>query len=192
MGFSEAISVHDALIDTPNTGATETIGSRLRKRRRTNSSPTKDTSPAPKRTQSKKAAPATRQRRQAKSSDQDAFTSTEGSVPHTQNQDVDLEASPARGADPMLQAEGQGSTSPPQGIFGSPTQVQGGPDFNTVIADIIDHGDRVDTHYASRGYNAMGSLENGHLGASFTLKTQSLPVLENLVGFPKSMIIAGH
>ncbi len=79
--------------------------------------------------------------------------------------------------------EGTSLGTQPQATPGHlPTQTAGDADFNTVIADIINHGETVDNHYASRGYNTIGLVHNGYLGASFNLKIQSLPVLENLVG----------
>lgn len=82
--------------------------------------------------------------------------------------------------------EGNNFEAQPQiALSPAPAQSLGGLDFNTVIADIINHGETVDNHYASRGYNTMGIINNGYLGASFYLKTQSLPVLENLVGFQR-------
>jgi len=80
--------------------------------------------------------------------------------------------------------KGKTLTTQPQPTLGTPpAHGPGGPNFNTVIADIINHGETVDNHYASSGYNTIRMVNYGHLGASFTLKTQSLSVLENLVGF---------
>ena len=58
------------------------------------------------------------------------------------------------------------------------------PDINTVIADIINHGETVESHCASQGYAAMGMVDTesySKLGASLHLKLQSLPILDNLV-----------
>ena len=57
------------------------------------------------------------------------------------------------------------------------------PDINTVIAEIINHGETVES--ASQGYAAMGMVDTesySQLGASLHLKLQSLPILDNLVG----------
>lgn len=57
------------------------------------------------------------------------------------------------------------------------------PDINTVISDIINHGETVEGHYASQGYTAMGMVDTesySQLGASLHLKLQSLPILDNL------------
>ena len=57
-------------------------------------------------------------------------------------------------------------------------------DINTVIADIINHGETVESHCASQGYAAMGMVDTesySQLGASLHLKLQSLPILDNLV-----------
>ena len=56
------------------------------------------------------------------------------------------------------------------------------PDLAAVIASIIDHGENVDSHF--RGYSVMGMVDTESflpLGASLHLKTQSLPILDNLV-----------
>lgn len=58
------------------------------------------------------------------------------------------------------------------------------PDINTVIADIINHGETVESHCASQGYAAMGMVDTesySQLGASLHLRLQSLPILDNLV-----------
>ena len=50
-----------------------------------------------------------------------------------------------------------------------------------IIEDIIDHGEHVDS---LRGYDEMGFVDTESLptlGASLHLKTQSLPILDNLV-----------
>lgn len=57
------------------------------------------------------------------------------------------------------------------------------PDINTVIADIINHGETVESHCASQGYAAMGMVDTesySQLGASLHLRLQSLPILDNL------------
>ena len=58
------------------------------------------------------------------------------------------------------------------------------PDLNSVFAEIINHGETVET--ASQGYAAMGMVDTesySQLGASLHLKLQSLPILDNLVGY---------
>lgn len=60
------------------------------------------------------------------------------------------------------------------------------PDINTVIADIINHGETVESHCASQGYAAMGMVDTesySQLGASLHLRLQSLPILDNLVSW---------
>ena len=65
-----------------------------------------------------------------------------------------------------------------------PAQATHPPDINTVISDIINHGETVESHCASQGNTAMGMVDTesySQLGASLHLKLQSLPILDNLV-----------
>ena len=58
------------------------------------------------------------------------------------------------------------------------------PDLTAIITRIIDHGEHIDNHYAAQGYDVMGMVDTESflpLGASLHLKTQSLPILDNLV-----------
>lgn len=61
---------------------------------------------------------------------------------------------------------------------GSPTQ-----DFQAVMLDIISHSETLDSLRASQGYEEMGTVDTASFlpqGADLHLKTQSLPVLDNL------------
>ena len=64
------------------------------------------------------------------------------------------------------------------------------PDLAAVIANIIDHGEHVDSHWAAQGYEydgmAVGTEDWISVDASLHLKIQSLPILDNLVGFEES------
>ena len=67
-----------------------------------------------------------------------------------------------------------------------PSQGAHPPDINTVIADIINHGETVESHCASQSSTAMGMVDTesySQLGASLHLKLQSLPILDNLVSY---------
>ena len=79
------------------------------------------------------------------------------------------------------------STSNDQILIGEPSTQGAAPtDINTVIAEIIDHGETVESHCASQGYAAMGMVDTesySQLGASLHLKLQSLPILDNLVSW---------
>lgn len=169
---------------TPRNGM-ETIGSRLRKRRRDDSPTAAETTPVSKRAYSKKGDSMSGKSGQAKFSNQDPLASLDTGAQDTPNEHLEDDAISAREVQPVSKANGEASIHQQQSIFrGNPPQGRGAPDFNTVIADIINHGETVDNHYASRNYDAMGLVDSGnfhHLGASFTLKTQSLPVLDNLV-----------
>ena len=59
------------------------------------------------------------------------------------------------------------------------------PDLAAVIANIIDHGEHVDNHWAAQGYEYDGMAVDTEdwlsVDASLHLKIQSLPILDNLV-----------
>jgi len=163
---------------TNKNGSAETIGSRLRKRRRTNSSAPEDSPPPSKRVQVKKSATkkgtATRtiepsnaatQDRQEMPAENVYDTAQSSHLPHKTDGEEEIV-----GQRPSSRlAEGDGAHI-----------------FHAVIADIINHGETVDNHYATRSYGDISMMNNGnfqHISASFNLKAQSLPVLDNLVSF---------
>ena len=96
-------------------------------------------------------------------------------------------------------APAPGIQQPPQELSTSNDQVPIGEasaqgadptDINSVIAEIIDHGETVENHCASQGYAAMGMVDTesySQLGASLHLKLQSLPILDNLVSYHNSL-----
>ena len=58
------------------------------------------------------------------------------------------------------------------------------PDHNGDTVDESTHGEAVDSRQDAQIYDAMGIVDTEsfhHMGASFHLKTQSLPILDNLV-----------
>lgn len=66
----------------------------------------------------------------------------------------------------------------------SPPAASAAPDLAAVIANIIDHGETVERHYANQAYDEMGMVDTESwlsIGASLHLKVQSLPILDNLV-----------
>ena len=151
----------------------ETIGSRLRKRRRTDISPSGDLSLASKRVQTKKV---------SSTVDPDESPAP-ASTPIQSHQEIAPHSS-VQGFQSIPATDTEALSLPQQPPFGGPPA--DGPDaqdFNAVIADIINHGESVDNHYATRNHDPSmvdsGSLQQ--ISASFTLKTQSLSVLENLV-----------
>lgn len=170
----------------------ETIGSRLRKRRRTSPMPNEDSDespPPPKRAQPQRGASTRGRRTQAAISQQSVPASSRaGSQPPVRA------ASPAPSISlPDAPIPAPGIQQPPQEGPTSNDQLTSGqrppqgvhpPDINTVIADIIDHGETVENHCGSQGYAAMGMVDTesySQLGASLHLKLQSLPILDNLV-----------
>ena len=157
--------------------ATETIGSRLRKRRRTDLSPSEDPPPASKRVQSSKKAPVSEIDRQGPVARGSVFQGT-------QEMATEADYDPPQISNQVSAVDGQHPS------FGRllPDN-HGAPDFNAVIADIINHGETVDNQYAVRHYEDVPMPQAGNFplsSASFKLKTQSLPVLENLVSLRRS------
>ena len=172
----------------------ETIGSRLRKRRRTSPMPhdeSGDSSPPPKRAQSTRGATTRGKRGQAAIAQQDVLASTRAepqSPAHaapSESRDPPSVASPVS-APPIHQPPEESPIANHQLPAGQHPPPQGAQpqDINTVIADIINHGETVESHCGSQGYPAMGMVDTesySQLGASLHLKLQSLPILDNLV-----------
>lgn len=171
----------------------ETIGSRLRKRRRTSpiaNEDSEDSPPPPKRAQPNRGASTRSKRGQAAVSQQSVPASSRAEPqPLVQAASSASKASPPAG--PLASAPH--IQQPPQKEPASNNHLPSGqhpppsahpPDINTVIADIINHGETVESHCASQGYAAMGMVDTesySQLGASLHLKLQSLPILDNLV-----------
>lgn len=171
----------------------ETIGSRLRKRRRTSPMPNDesgDSSPPPKRAQSTRGASARGKRGQAATAQQNMPVSS----PAEPQISVDAAPLESRHSPPVTspasapnvqQSPEESPTAqlhPPTGQ--RPPQAAHPLDINTVFADIINHGETVESHCASQSYAAMGTVDTesySQLGASLHLKLQSLPILDNLV-----------
>lgn len=178
----------------------ETIGSRLRKRRRTDSFLTEESSSAPKRTHARKATAASSKRSEAPGPPQTAFSTpiaktklpqekpplAAGESHHGSQTDYTLKQ-----ANPSENTQQDSSSSVPPPIVGGPHAA----DFNGIITDVINHEEIVDSHYTSQGYDAMGTVdtESFHqLGANLHLKSQSLPILDNLVRFHPGTAHGGH
>ena len=169
----------------------ETIGSRLRKRRRTSPMPNEDSGdspPPPKRAQSTRGASTRGKRGQAATSQ--PSTSLIEIRPPVHAAPPEIEPSPPIASPvpaPSIQQPPQEMpTSDDQlPIQEPPAQGAADPtDINSVIAEIINHGETVESHCASQGYAAMGIVDTesySQLGASLHLKLQSLPILDNLV-----------
>ncbi len=157
----------------------ETIGSRLRKRRRTDSSPTGESPPAPKRASSRKIA--------APSKHGQATPSTSNTGSHqeptcTSNSDRPDEQSREEMGQAKNNAHQITSNSTPhrQEIA---AQGPGAADFK----DVVSNGETVDNHHAYQGNDTVNMVDTesfSQLGAGLHLKTQSLPILDNLVSRP--------
>lgn len=169
----------------------ETIGSRLRKRRRTSPMPNEDsetTPPPPKRAQPHRGAPTRGKRGEAAISQLSVSTHSPAEpqpamhaaspAPITSPPVVSPAVAPSVQQHPQ-DAPTSSNQSGQQSPLGAPPS-----DINAVITDIINHGETVESHYASQGYAAMGMVDTesySQLGASLHLKLQSLPILDNLV-----------
>ena len=193
--------------DDLGNGDNGTIGSRLRKRRRTGSSPSETTPPAPRTSNSLK----------IPSPNSKCTTDGVALQEASQNapQGTTVQHAPEKAPQPgtPLSTPNNASDAPPEDPVVLEPRTSGGtgqshtsqeapsepkrkprdrqaytsvtPDLAAVIARIIDHGEHIDNHYAAQGYDNMGIVDTESflpLGASLHLKTQSLPILDNLVG----------
>ena len=95
-------------------------------------------------------------------------------------------------------SQGKSSGGQQDSSISAPPAMAGGPpatELNGLVADIVGHGETLDSHYASHSYEAMRTVdtESFHkLGASLYLKIQSLPILDNLVSSFPQKALAGH
>jgi hypothetical protein len=186
--------------DDLGNGENGTIGSRLRKRRRTGSSPA--TLPAPRATSSRKPKSPNSKRTPNKASLREASQdSPQDTAVHNASERSPRRVTPIPTSDAPLQnsvtteLRVNGHTEqphipqeapfkPPPKPRERPSYASVAPDLAAVIARIIDHGEHIDNHYAAQGYDDMGMVDTESflpLGASLHLKTQSLPILDNLV-----------
>ena len=162
---------------------TESIGSRLRKRRRADSSPTDDTSPAPKRTQSKNATVSSGKHQQAASSPQ-AASSTSKMKPELSQQANPPFAEGSNQDDFLVMQLEQANTSETTRPKAATNMRPQSGEESDVTAGKSNHGETVDSRQDSHIYDVTDIVdtESFHrVGASFHLKTQSLPILDNLV-----------
>lgn len=150
-----------------------TIGSRLRKRRRS-ASPPRDESPVVAKRQSA---------RQETSPDvtRNKLESTPRGInkrPRTTAQDTPLDIPSATGTLATTAIEITPRISQAPVVPRSPTE-----DFQAVFANIISHGETLESLRASQGYDEMGTVDTASFlpqQANLHLKTQSLPILDNL------------
>lgn len=170
----------------------ETIGSRLRKRRRTGSSPIEKTRPSPRRSVLKKSTlPHVKQPSSTVSgynppsqvdsslsspnSSAQYHTVTQGLVQDSLSQTAsqDLRNGQTVNNSMATRLTPQSSAVLPPEILSQP------PNLATIIANIIEHGEAIE-----RRYLEMGQVDTEgftFLNASHHLKLQSLPILDNLV-----------
>ncbi|MCJ1259131.1 TTAGGG repeat binding factor [Lignoscripta atroalba] len=173
-----------------------TIGSRLRKRRRTGSTPAAGTPPIKKRPNTRHTTSPEDKRSRAEMGPRATATSIEPLTNGTRVKSPSLTplasssisqapSEMSRVPSPASRVSARASRTPAEDFILQ--QQQERPIFSTtapelamIIEDIIDHGEHVDS---LRGYDEMGFVDTESLptlGASLHLKTQSLPILDNL------------
>lgn len=180
----------------------DTIGSRLRKRRRTGSLLTNGATPVSKRPVPKKVtSPNSRRAKTAitvteATKEYDSTPTPEfqphvkADSPHGESTQI-LDTSSAgisNASGTAVNGAVQASSDANEGVSSPDTVSQSheplpissvAPDLAAVIASIIEHGEAVERRYGEMGQVDTESF--GFLGASHHLKTQSLPILDNLV-----------
>lgn len=167
---------HDAKLTAPHEAEVGTIGSRLRKRRRTGSSPVEGT-------------PSKRPNtRQTTSPDSKRNTHTQIETQARESTLPPTHPTMNGTAEPLPEVVEREIHKPaiePAEPAPLPAASSSAPDLAAVIANIIDHGEHVDNHWAAQGYEYDGTAVDSDdwlsVGASLNLKIQSLPILDNLV-----------
>ncbi|KAL8827389.1 MAG: hypothetical protein Q9191_003214 [Dirinaria sp. TL-2023a] len=168
----------------------ETTGTQPRKKRRTEVTPATEAQLAsPRRTTRRKASPL-----QTQPSTASAFTSADSldyvAISHDAPVDPQLKTGegrlPAVGGlsiQKVTESARHNGSVRSSTAQGQAMLTEANPDLATVISNIIEHGETIDSHYAAHGLNELGIVDTESfrpLGASMHLKTQSLPILENL------------
>lgn len=152
----------------------ETIGSRLRKRRRTDSSPTDELPPAPKRPSPNKTTSPNKRTQDSATFNTD---SQQEPMPHGANSPSDERS---KGGPRRSEIDKQEITLTTLEDQEHATQDPGAAE----ISDTVDRSETLDDGHASQGNDNLDKIDTesfSHLGASLHLKTQSLPILDNLV-----------
>ena len=184
-----ARTIPASAVNAPGDKGTESIGTRLRKRRRTDSSPTDESSPAPKRAQSKKATASSGNHGQAASAPKAASSTSKVKPKLSQQAKPPFTAEMNQGDLLAMQLEqpNTSETTQPEAATNTQPQPDKEPhltDHNGVIPGRSSHGETLYSRRDSQVYDVMGKVDTEsfhHIGASFHLKTQSLPILDNLV-----------
>lgn len=182
-------SARPVTVNAPGDKGIESIGTRLRKRRRTDSSPTDDSPPAPKRSQSNKAAASSDKHQQAASPPQAASSASKMKPKLRQQANPPFAIEPDQDdllAMQLEQAIASESALPEAAAITQPQSAEAPqvPDHSGDTAGKSNHEETVDSYQDSQTYDVMGIVDTEsfhHMGASFHLKTQSLPILYNLV-----------
>lgn len=166
---------HDATLTAPHEDEVGTIGSRLRKRRRTGSSPVESTPSKRPNTRQTTSPDSKRNSHLEIQPRESPVAPPQPTMNGTQKHVSEIERHSPK---PAMQPA-QPATLPPAS--------SSAPDLAAVIANIIDHGEHVDNHWAAQGYGSDGLAVDTEdwlsVDASLHLKIQSLPILDNLVGW---------
>ncbi|KAK4691942.1 protein TBF1, partial [Lecanoromycetidae sp. Uapishka_2] len=161
--------------NTPGKYKMETIGSRLRKRRRTDSLPTEDSPPAPKRASPRKST-AVGKRTQANRSSSNAGSLQEPtSFSINRRRDEHIEDETRQ----LKDDEQEHNSNHPPGDQERAAEGLGAVDFGGVV----DRGETEDLRHASRGNEVVDMVDTeafSQMGAGLHLRIQSLPILDNL------------
>lgn len=173
------------LISSPNLGANgvETVGVRLRKRQRVHSYSGEHSPSGVKRVNTRSTDPRDSKHGKGETLGSASETTRTHNLSAALAQKGEL-AEPADNLQNAVNAEIVGPGETP--MVGSTA-----PDFQSIMANIINHSETVDNRYASQGYDEMGVVDTASLlpqGVNLHLKIQSLPILDNLVSLSSKMI----
>lgn len=166
-------TAHDVALTAPREDEIGTIGSRLRKRRRTGSSPV-ESSPSKRPNTRQTTSPDSKRSTLVKIQPRESpVPPPNATMNGTQKHLPEIEHHSPK---PAIEAAEPAALAPAS---------SSAPDLAAVIANIIDHGEHVDNHWAAQGYEHDGTAVDTEdwlsVDASLHLKIQSLPILDNLV-----------
>ncbi|KAA6406774.1 MAG: myb dna binding [Lasallia pustulata] len=175
-------SSQEAIID----GDAGTIGSRLRKRRRTCTPPTDGTPTASKRPNLRQTLSPENKRAHAEAPSRETPSASKPLTNGKHKASPEAAravATPEPAPQPQPPQQEQEPQQPQHQSQYSPPATSAAPDLHAVITKIIDHGETVERHYANQAYDEMEMVDTESwlsIGASLHLKVQSLPILDNL------------
>jgi len=168
---------YDAPLTAPHEDEVGTIGSRLRKRRRTGSLPV-ESMPSKRPNTRQTTSPDSKRNTHVEIQPRELPRESPVAPPHATMNGTHKHVSEIERHSPKLAIQ-------PAEPAPLPPVSSSAPDLAAVIANIIDHGEHVDNHWAAQGYELDGMAVDTEdwlsVDASLHLKIQSLPILDNLV-----------